>query len=106
MGAPPDARGRRKRRRVAGLRTYLKVVATRWPLFYTSTAAPTRPEATASGWDVRATWRGGGVAILDRAEQFLERLVEGTIMRFFRRPVQPAEIGRKLERAMEDSRVA
>jgi hypothetical protein len=46
-----------------------------------------------------------GVAILDRAEQFLERLVEGTIMRFFRRPIQPAEIGRKLERAMEDSRV-
>ncbi len=27
-------------------------------------------------------------------------------MRFFRRPIQPAEIGRKLERAMEDSRVA
>lgn len=26
-------------------------------------------------------------------------------MRFFRRPIQPAEIGRKLERAMEDSRV-
>ena len=50
-------------------------------------------------------WRGVGVAILDRAEQFLERLVEGTIMRFFRRPIQPAEIGRKLERAMEDSRV-
>jgi hypothetical protein len=45
------------------------------------------------------------VAILDRAEQFVERLVEGTIMRFFRRPIQPSEIGRKLERAMEDSRV-
>jgi hypothetical protein len=45
------------------------------------------------------------VAILDRAEQFIERLVEGTIMRFFRRPIQPSEIGRKLERAMEDSRV-
>jgi hypothetical protein len=45
------------------------------------------------------------VAILDRAEQFVERLVEGTIMRFFRRPIQPSEIGRKLERAMEDSRI-
>jgi len=45
------------------------------------------------------------VAILDRAEQFLEQLVEGSIMRFFRRPLQPSEIGRKLERAMEDSRV-
>lgn len=45
------------------------------------------------------------MAILDRAEQFVERLVEGTIMRFFRRPIQPSEIGRKLERAMEDSRV-
>ena len=45
------------------------------------------------------------MAILDRAEQFIERLVEGTIMRFFRRPIQPSEIGRKLERAMEDSRV-
>lgn len=45
------------------------------------------------------------MAILDRAEQFVERLVEGTILRFFRRPIQPSEIGRKLERAMEDSRV-
>jgi len=35
----------------------------------------------------------------------LEHVVEGTIMRFFRRPLQPSEIGRKLERAMEDSRV-
>lgn len=42
---------------------------------------------------------------LDRFEQFFERIVEGTIMRFFRSPIQPAEIGRKLERAMEDGRV-
>jgi hypothetical protein len=47
----------------------------------------------------------GGVAALDRFEQFFERIVEGTIMRFFRSPIQPAEIGRKLERAMEDGRV-
>ncbi len=49
--------------------------------------------------------RMSGVARLDRFEQFFERLVEGTIMRFFRSPIQPAEIGRKLERAMEDGRV-
>lgn len=55
-----------------------------------------------------ADWRGGGgvVAGLDRFEQFFERIVEGTIMRFFRSPIQPAEIGRKLERAMEDGRLA
>lgn len=51
---------------------------------------------------------GGAVAVaaLDRFEEFFERIVEGTIMRFFRSPIQPAEIGRKLERAMEDGRVA
>ncbi len=38
--------------------------------------------------------------ILDRFEQGFERLVEGSIGRIFRSPVQPAEIGRKLERAM------
>lgn len=49
---------------------------------------------------------GRDVAGLDRFEQFFERIVEGTIMRFFRSPIQPAEIGRKLERAMEDGRIA
>ncbi len=49
--------------------------------------------------------RMSSVARLDRFEQFFERIVEGTIMRFFRSPIQPAEIGRKLERAMEDGRV-
>ncbi|HEY8602609.1 MAG TPA: DUF3662 and FHA domain-containing protein [Thermomicrobiales bacterium] len=43
---------------------------------------------------------------MDRFEQFFERIVEGTIMRFFRSPIQPAEIGRKLERAMENGRIA
>ena len=38
--------------------------------------------------------------ILDRFEQGVERLMEGSIGRVFRSPVQPAEIGRKLERAM------
>ncbi len=46
------------------------------------------------------------MAGLDRFEQFFERMVEGTIMRVFRSPIQPAEIGRKLERAMEDGRIA
>jgi len=45
------------------------------------------------------------VAGLDRFEQLFERIVAGTIMRWFRSPMQPAEIGRKLERAMEDGRV-
>lgn len=38
--------------------------------------------------------------ILDRFEHGFERLVEGSIGRLFRSPVQPAAIGRKLERAM------
>lgn len=40
--------------------------------------------------------------ILDRFEQSVERLFEGSIGRMFRSPIQPAEIGRKLERAMAD----
>jgi hypothetical protein len=46
------------------------------------------------------------VNILDRFEQGFERLVEGSIGRLFRSPVQPAEIGRKLERAMNAHQVA
>ena len=38
--------------------------------------------------------------LLDRIEQSIERLMEGSVGRVFRSPVQPAEIGRKLERAM------
>jgi len=40
------------------------------------------------------------VNLLDRVEQTFERAVEGSIGRVFRSQVQPAEIGRKLERAM------
>jgi hypothetical protein len=40
------------------------------------------------------------VKFLDRFEQFFERLVEGSIGRLFRNQIQPAEIERKLERAM------
>ena len=43
--------------------------------------------------------------ILDRFEQSFERLMEGSIGRLFRSPIQPAEIGRKLERAMVSSQV-
>jgi hypothetical protein len=45
------------------------------------------------------------VNILDRFEQSFERLVEGSVGRLFRSPVQPAEIGRKLERAMASNHV-
>lgn len=40
--------------------------------------------------------------ILDRFEQGVERVMEGGIGRLFRSPVQPAEIGQKLERAMSE----
>ncbi len=43
--------------------------------------------------------------ILDRFEQGFERLMEGSIGRLFRSPIQPAEIGRKLERAMSSGQV-
>ena len=46
------------------------------------------------------------VHILDRFERSFERLMEGSIGRVFNSPIQPAEIGRKLERAMLDHRVA
>ena len=45
------------------------------------------------------------VNILDRFEQSFERLMEGSVGRLFRSPVQPAEIGRKLERAMVSNQV-
>ena len=42
---------------------------------------------------------------LDRFENFFERIMEESVGRIFRSPVQPAEIGRRLERAMESSQV-
>src|SRR4051812_12563784 len=51
------------------------------------------------------TGQRGMVNILDRFEQSFERLVEGSVRRLFRSPVQPAEIGRKLERAMVGNQV-
>lgn len=38
---------------------------------------------------------------LDRFERIMERAVEGSVGRVFRNQVQPAEIGRRLEQAME-----
>lgn len=42
---------------------------------------------------------------LDRFERFFERVMEGSVGRIFRSPIQPAEIGRRLERAMEAQQV-
>lgn len=41
------------------------------------------------------------MAGLDRFERIMERAVEGSVGRVFRNQVQPAEIGRRLEQAME-----
>ena len=43
--------------------------------------------------------------VLDAFEESFERLVEGSVGRVFKSPVQPAEIGRKLERAMVTNQV-
>jgi hypothetical protein len=45
------------------------------------------------------------VQSLQRIENFFEQLVEGSIGRLFRSPIQPAEIAKKLERAMEENYV-
>jgi hypothetical protein len=42
---------------------------------------------------------------LDRFESFFQRVMEDSVGRIFRTPVQPAEIGRRLERAMESNQV-
>ncbi len=42
---------------------------------------------------------------LDRFENFFQRVMEDSVGRIFRTPVQPAEIGRRLERAMESNQV-
>ena len=41
------------------------------------------------------------MSALNRFEQFMEDMVEGSVARLFRSPVQPAEIAKRLERAME-----
>ncbi len=43
---------------------------------------------------------GGNVNLLDRFESSIERLMEGSIGRVFHQSLQPAQVGRKLERAM------
>ena len=47
-----------------------------------------------------------GDLVLSRLERAIEDIVEGSISTVFRLRVQPAEIGRKLERALMDQRVA
>jgi hypothetical protein len=46
------------------------------------------------------------VNILDRFEHSFERLIEGSVGRIFRSPIQPAEIGLKLEKAMISNQMA
>lgn len=41
------------------------------------------------------------MSALNRFEQFMESIVEDSVARLFRSPVQPAEIAKRLERAME-----
>jgi FHA domain-containing protein len=41
------------------------------------------------------------MSALSRFESFMENMVEGSVARLFRSPVQPAEIAKRLERAME-----
>lgn len=41
------------------------------------------------------------MSALSRFEAFMENIVEGSVARLFRSPVQPAEIAKRLERAME-----
>ena len=55
-----------------------------------------------SRWDAAGSRR---LIMLARLERALERIVEGSIAGVFRLRVQPAEIGRRLERAMLDGRV-
>lgn len=45
------------------------------------------------------------MSALSRFEQFMEQMVEGSVARLFRSPVQPVEIARRLERAMESQQV-
>ena len=43
------------------------------------------------------------MSALSRFEAFMENIVEGSVARLFRSPVQPAEIAKRLERAMESN---
>jgi hypothetical protein len=43
------------------------------------------------------------MSALSRFEQFMENMVEESVARLFRSPVQPAEIAKRLERAMESN---
>ncbi|MGI8485403.1 MAG: FhaA domain-containing protein [Thermomicrobiales bacterium] len=44
------------------------------------------------------------MSLLDRFEQSMERLLEGTVGTVFRQTMQPAELGKRLQRAMEGKR--
>ena len=44
--------------------------------------------------------------LLEKFESSIERLVEGTTGSLFNQPLQPADIGRRLERSMDSGKVA
>ena len=46
------------------------------------------------------------VKLLEKFEQSMERLIEGTTGSLFNQPLQPADIGRRLERTLESGKVA
>ncbi|WP_038040214.1 FhaA domain-containing protein [Thermorudis peleae] len=43
---------------------------------------------------------------IQRFEDFVQRIMEGSVGRIFRTPIQPVEIGRRLERAMESQKLS
>lgn len=45
------------------------------------------------------------MSALGRFESFMENMVEGSVARLFRSPVQPSEIAKRLERAMESQQM-
>ncbi|MBC8159962.1 MAG: DUF3662 domain-containing protein [Roseiflexaceae bacterium] len=45
------------------------------------------------------------MSALGRFESFVENLVEGSVARLFRSPIQPSEIAKRLERAMESQQM-
>lgn len=45
------------------------------------------------------------MSALSRFERFMEQLVEGSVARLFRSPIQPVELAKRLEKAMESNQM-
>lgn len=69
-------------------------------------AAPGIGSVYFAGRGGSASERLAMISSLQRFEDFVERLMEGSVGRIFRTPLQPAEIGRRLERAMEGQKLS